>query len=49
MSAISNIVRPQPGSKFTSPQGTRAIKDGIRPNAQSALPDISAKPPWLRV
>ena len=49
MSDPTTIERPQPGSKFTSPQGTRAIKDGIRPNAQSGLADISAKPPWLRV
>ena len=41
--------RPAPGSKFTSPQGTRAIKDGVRPNAGSAVPDTGRKPPWLRV
>ena len=41
--------RPAPGSKFTSPQGTRAIKDGVRPNASSAVPDATRKPPWLRV
>lgn len=41
--------RPAPGSKFTSPQGTRAIKDGVRPNAGSAVPDVGRKPPWLRV
>jgi lipoic acid synthetase len=41
--------RPAPGSKFVSPQGTRAIKDGIRPNPASALPDAARKPPWLRV
>jgi lipoic acid synthetase len=41
--------RPAPGSKFTSPQGTRAIKDGVRPNAGSAVPDAGRKPPWLRV
>ena len=37
------------GSKFTSPQGTRAIKGGQKPNANSAKPDVSRKPPWLRV
>jgi lipoic acid synthetase len=37
------------GSKFVSPQGTRAIKGGIRPNALSGLPDAGRKPPWLRV
>lgn len=41
--------RPAPGSKFVSPQGTRAIKDGVRPNAGSAVPDVTRKPPWLRV
>ena len=41
--------RPAPGSKFTSPQGTRAIKDGVRPNAGSAVPDVGRKPSWLRV
>lgn len=37
------------GSKFVSPQGTRAIKGGIKPNANSTVPDIGHKPPWLRV
>jgi len=37
------------GSKFTSPQGTRAIKGGIRPNAGSGVPDAERKPPWLRI
>lgn len=41
--------RPLPGSKFTSPQGTRAVKDGIRPSKLSRLPDADRKPPWLRV
>jgi lipoic acid synthetase len=45
---------PQPthvpdGTKFISPQGTRAIKGGIRPNAGSDTPDIGHKPPWLRI
>lgn len=42
-------LRPVPGSKITTPQGTRAILDGIKPNAQSAVPDAAPKPPWLRV
>ncbi|TAM87402.1 MAG: lipoyl synthase [Candidimonas sp.] len=42
-------VRPAPGSKFVSPQGTRAIKDGIRPSAYSTVPDAGPKPPWLHV
>lgn len=37
------------GSKFVSPQGTRAIKGGIRPNSASSMPDAGRKPPWLRV
>jgi len=49
MSEPAEHVRPQPGSKFTSPQGTRAIKDGIRPSALTQLPDAGRKPDWLRV
>jgi lipoic acid synthetase len=41
--------RPAPGSKFVSPQGTRAIMDGIRPNPSATVPDAARKPPWLRV
>ncbi|MEO6926128.1 MAG: lipoyl synthase [Rhodanobacter sp.] len=37
------------GNKFISPQGSRAIKGGIRPNAASGVPDVDRKPPWLRV
>ncbi|HET9819150.1 MAG TPA: lipoyl synthase [Rhodanobacteraceae bacterium] len=49
MSESASNVRPAPGSKFTSPQGTRAVKDGIRPSALSRVPDATRKPPWLRV
>lgn len=49
MSETADEVRPLPGSKFTSPQGTRAVKDGIRPSALSSQPDVARKPPWLRV
>ncbi|MEO7072345.1 MAG: lipoyl synthase [Rhodanobacter sp.] len=42
-------VRVPDGSKFVSPQGTRAIKGGIKPNPSSTVPDVSRKPPWLRV
>jgi lipoic acid synthetase len=49
MSESINNARPAPGAKFTSPQGTRAVKDGIRPSAQSRVPDAARKPPWLRV
>ncbi|HLI18099.1 MAG TPA: lipoyl synthase [Rhodanobacteraceae bacterium] len=49
MSETLGSTRPLPGSKFDSPQGTRAVKDGIRPSALSRLPDAERKPPWLRV
>ncbi len=49
MSETTVDTRPAAGSKFTSPQGTRAVKDGIRPSALSKLPDAARKPPWLRV
>ena len=49
MSETTSSARPVPGSKFTSPQGTRAVKDGIRPSALSSVPDAARKPPWLRV
>ncbi|HET8898577.1 MAG TPA: lipoyl synthase [Rhodanobacteraceae bacterium] len=49
MSETINPARPVPGSKFISPQGTRAVKDGIRPSALSDKPDVDRKPPWLRV
>ncbi|GMV75648.1 MAG: lipoyl synthase [Rubrivivax sp.] len=41
--------RPASGSKFTTPQGTRAVMDGIKPSALTGLPDVSGKPAWLRV
>src|SRR5574337_550476 len=49
MSESVDKLRPLPGSKFISPQGTRAVKDGIRPSASSSKPDAARKPPWLRV
>jgi lipoic acid synthetase len=49
MNETNSHPRPAPGSKFISPQGTRAVKDGIRPSALSAVPDAARKPPWLRV
>src|SRR6185437_2618527 len=49
MSETIGNARPAPGSKFTSPQGTRAVKDGIRPSKLSYMPDVARKPPWLRV
>jgi lipoyl synthase len=52
MHAMSNNEAGTPlphGSKFVSPQGTRAIKGGIRPNPASSMPDAGRKPSWLRV
>lgn len=49
MSDFVGKPRLLPGSKFVSPQGTRAIKDGIRPNASAQVPDVGRKPDWLRV
>ncbi len=49
MSESADKPRPLPGSKFISPQGTRAVKDGIRPSSLSRVPDAARKPPWLRV
>src|SRR5690242_9618759 len=49
MSESADKLRPLPGSKFISPQGTRAVKDGIRPSPLSRVPDAARKPPWLRV
>jgi lipoic acid synthetase len=40
MTDDATLVRPKPGSKFISPQGTRAIKDGIKPNPLSTVPDV---------
>ncbi len=49
MTDIRRAPRPAPGSKITTPQGTRAVLDGMKPNANSALPDVGRKPEWLRV
>ncbi|MBS0194655.1 MAG: lipoyl synthase [Proteobacteria bacterium] len=49
MNETTDQPRVAPGSKFTSPQGTRAVKDGIRPSALSVIPDAERKPSWLRV
>lgn len=39
---------PRSGQKFTTELGFNAIKDGIKTNANQALPS-QRKPPWLRV
>lgn len=41
--------RPASGGKYTTPEGIRAVKGGIRPNADSGRDDTGAKPSWLRV
>ncbi|MFA7436626.1 lipoyl synthase [Castellaniella sp.] len=41
--------RVRPGAKFVSPQGTRAVKDGMRPSALAGQADVGPKPAWLRV
>lgn len=41
--------RPASGGKYTTPEGIRAVKGGIRPNAESGRGDTGAKPSWLRV
>ncbi|MGB7479685.1 MAG: lipoyl synthase [Burkholderiaceae bacterium] len=37
------------GTKYVTPDGTHAVKDGMRPNANSAIPNAHPKPIWLRV
>ncbi|HEX2520034.1 MAG TPA: lipoyl synthase [Castellaniella sp.] len=37
------------GAKFVSPQGTKAVKDGMRPSDLTGIPDSAPKPSWLRV
>jgi lipoic acid synthetase len=46
---MSSSERIPDGSKYVSPQGTRAVKGGQKPNAGSGVPDAGRKPPWLRV
>ena len=36
------------GEKFSTPQGFKAIKNGVKPGANTQT-DIERKPPWLRV
>ena len=40
---------PANGDKFTTPEGVRAVKHGLRPDPRSLHPDTGHKPPWLRV
>jgi lipoyl synthase len=41
--------RVRSGSKFRTPQGFAAIKDGIKAAHDAARPSGDRKPPWLRV
>jgi lipoic acid synthetase len=41
--------RVRSGAKFVSPQGTKAVKDGMRPSDLTGIPDSAPKPSWLRV
>lgn len=43
------IIRARSGAKFISPQGTKAVKDGMKPNPNSQVKDSEPKPSWLRV
>jgi lipoic acid synthetase len=49
---MSDVKQPvRSGSKYTTPRGFTAIKDGIRPdprNADGAAASTLRKPPWLR-
>ena len=49
MSEPTIPLRPVPGAKFVSPQGTRAIKDGVKVSPITLVPDKHAKPEWLRM
>ena len=50
MSGMSKSATQRPGSgtKFSTEQGFSAIKDGIKENANRAIPH-QRKPPWLRM
>jgi len=37
-------LRPASGTKVVTPQGTVAVRDGIKPNALSSVADVSSKP-----
>ncbi|HEX2530770.1 MAG TPA: lipoyl synthase [Burkholderiaceae bacterium] len=37
------------GSRYVTEEGHLAIKDGIRPNANTGVPNAEPKPDWLRV
>tara|TARA_B100001093_G_scaffold291195_1_gene278013 strand:- start:268 stop:1266 length:999 start_codon:yes stop_codon:yes gene_type:complete len=45
---VSNKTPIKSGEKFSTPQGFKAIKNGVKAGAH-ARTDIERKPPWLRV
>lgn len=45
---MSNKTPIKSGEKFATPQGFKAIKNGVKAGA-NAQTDIERKPPWLRV
>jgi lipoic acid synthetase len=45
---VSNRTPIKSGEKFSTPQGFKAIKNGVKAGAH-AKADIERKPPWLRV
>ena len=47
--AATPPVRPPSGAKFVTPEGTRAVMDGLRPSELTQVPDVGNKPAWLRV
>ena len=49
MSDTPSSARLTPGAKFVSPQGTRAIKDGVKVTSITRVPDAQGKPEWLRM
>ncbi len=48
-SGAAHTTRVPSGSKYITPDGTRAVKDGIKPNPNSDIPSAERKPAWLRV
>jgi hypothetical protein len=49
MADSPSATKPGSGAKYTTDDGVRAIRDGIRPHRGSGQEDAAPKPPWLRV
>ncbi len=47
--SIDIPIQIESGKKYTTPQGTRAIKDGIKTVSQRQNTPVLRKPPWLKV